>query len=266
MDKRYYWLKLMDNFFDEKYIRALRRLSQGDSLVIVYLKMQLKSLQTGGVLIYEGILPDPVEELALFLDEDETIVKAAISALEKMGVIEQRENNDFYLSEVAKIIGSETQSTIRSRQCRERKALQCNASATQCNANATQVQRECNTDIEKDIERDIERDIDIENKKKENKEKNPPNPLAGGEPSKNIKTHTKFTKPTVDEIQDYCNERLNGINAQSFWDFYEAKGWRIGNNPMKDWKAAIRTWESRSSRSTQKKDTWENVLQCFGGE
>lgn len=180
MDKRYYWLKLMDNFFDEKYIRALRRLSQGDSLVIVYLKMQLKSLQTGGVLIYEGILPDPVEELALFLDEDETIVKAAISALEKMGVIEQRENNDFYLSEVAKIIGSESNSAERVRQHRERKALQCNAGVTQCNAGVTQVKRECNTDI--DIEKDIERDI--ENKKKENKEKNPRTPWQGENPLK----------------------------------------------------------------------------------
>ena len=53
--KRYYWLKLRENFFDEKYIKALRRLPDGDALCIVYLKMQLKSLQTEGIINYERI-------------------------------------------------------------------------------------------------------------------------------------------------------------------------------------------------------------------
>lgn len=51
-DKRYYWLKLKEDFFDEKYIKALRKLPQGDSQVIVYLKMQLKSLKTEGIINY----------------------------------------------------------------------------------------------------------------------------------------------------------------------------------------------------------------------
>ena len=55
----------------------------------------------------------------------------------------------------------------------------------------------------------------------------------------------RFTKPTVAEIRDYCRERGNGIDPQRFFDFYEAKGWRVGNQPMKDWQAAVRTWESR---------------------
>ncbi|NCC04785.1 MAG: hypothetical protein EOM37_12280 [Proteobacteria bacterium] len=55
----------------------------------------------------------------------------------------------------------------------------------------------------------------------------------------------RFTKPTVEEVAEYCRERGNRINAQSFIDFYESKGWKVGNSPMKDWKAAIRTWEQR---------------------
>ncbi|MDP3447882.1 MAG: DUF6291 domain-containing protein [Eubacteriales bacterium] len=55
----------------------------------------------------------------------------------------------------------------------------------------------------------------------------------------------RFTKPTVVEIRDYCRERRNGIDPQRFFDFYEAKGWRVGNQPMKDWQAAVRTWEGR---------------------
>ena len=56
----------------------------------------------------------------------------------------------------------------------------------------------------------------------------------------------KFKKPTLQEVEDYCNERQNGINAQRFIDFYESKDWMIGKNKMKDWKACIRTWENKS--------------------
>ena len=57
----------------------------------------------------------------------------------------------------------------------------------------------------------------------------------------------RFTKPTVREIREFCIERGNGVDPLRFFDFYEAKGWRVGNQPMKDWKAAVRTWESRES-------------------
>lgn len=55
----------------------------------------------------------------------------------------------------------------------------------------------------------------------------------------------RFTPPTVEEVAAYCRERGNNVNAQRFVDFYAAKGWKIGQNPMKDWKAAVRTWEQR---------------------
>lgn len=55
----------------------------------------------------------------------------------------------------------------------------------------------------------------------------------------------KFEKPTVNEVQAYCNERKNSLSAQEFWDFYESKGWKIGSSPMKDWRACVRTWEQR---------------------
>ena len=52
-----------------------------------------------------------------------------------------------------------------------------------------------------------------------------------------------FCKPTVDEITSYCLERNNRVDAQHFYDFYESKGWMVGKNKMKDWKACVRTWE-----------------------
>lgn len=61
----------------------------------------------------------------------------------------------------------------------------------------------------------------------------------------------QFQKPRIDEVQSYCAERQNNVDPEAFWNFYESKGWRVGNQPMKNWKAAIVTWE-RDPRRTVK--------------
>lgn len=67
-----------------------------------------------------------------------------------------------------------------------------------------------------------------------------------------------FIKPTIKMIIKYCKERKNNIDAETFYDFYESKGWLVGKNKMKDWKAAIRTWEKRDNKDKPKKDEqWE---------
>lgn len=61
-----------------------------------------------------------------------------------------------------------------------------------------------------------------------------------------ITTNKRFRKPTLDEVQAYCQERNNHVNAAAFIDYYESKGWMVGRNHMKDWKACVRTWERKS--------------------
>ena len=86
-----------------------------------------------------------------------------------------------------------------------------------------------------DTDTDTDTDNDINNiKEKESKKKSADKP------------HRSFVPPTVEEVRDYCQERNNGIDAQSFVDFYDSKGWFVGKNKMKDWRAAVRTWEQRS--------------------
>ena len=63
----------------------------------------------------------------------------------------------------------------------------------------------------------------------------------------------RFSPPTVEEVTAYCRERNNNVDAQRFVDFYESKGWMVGSNRMKDWKAAVRTWEQRD----EKHEKWE---------
>ena len=66
------------------------------------------------------------------------------------------------------------------------------------------------------------------------------------------KTQKKFVKPTTEEIQAYCKEIRANINAEQFYDYYESKGWMIGKNKMKDWKAAVRTWKRNRAENETK--------------
>lgn len=68
------------------------------------------------------------------------------------------------------------------------------------------------------------------------------------------KTAKKFVKPQVEEVEAYCRERGNSVNAADFCNFYEAKGWVVGKAPMKDWRAAVRTWESKSRQENRGQD------------
>lgn len=65
----------------------------------------------------------------------------------------------------------------------------------------------------------------------------------------------RFSKPSIEEIESYCKERNNKVNAQRFYDFYESKGWKVGSQPMKDWKACIRTWEAREETPRKAADS-----------
>lgn len=60
------------------------------------------------------------------------------------------------------------------------------------------------------------------------------------------KTASRFTPPTLEEVKSYCLERKNNVDAQRFIDYYSSNGWMVGKNKMKDWKAAVRTWERNS--------------------
>lgn len=74
----------------------------------------------------------------------------------------------------------------------------------------------------------------------------------------------KFEKPTIEQIQEYCIERNNGINAEAFYNFYESKNWYVGKNKMSDWKACVRTWEQRQQSKTKTStDRMNEVFERF---
>lgn len=147
-NKRYYWLKLKENFFEEKTTKFLRRLPEGDKLVITYLKMQLKSLKANGILKYDKLMPSCEEELALILDEDINIVKLTIRALLQCNVIEMLDDNSIFMIAMQELIGKESESAERMRRLREKNKLV----PSLCDVNVQM----CDTEIEKEIKIDIE--------------------------------------------------------------------------------------------------------------
>ena len=120
-EKRYYWLKLKENYFDSPKIKKLRKIAGGDTYTIIYLKLQLLSIKNNGIIEYEKIEPTFQEELALKLDEDVENISVTLSYLQSQGLVDVNENNDFFLIEASNNIGSESESAERVRLFRERK-------------------------------------------------------------------------------------------------------------------------------------------------
>ena len=68
----------------------------------------------------------------------------------------------------------------------------------------------------------------------------------------------RFTAPTLEEVKEYCAERKNGVDAERFVNYYTANGWKVGKNPMKDWKAAVRSWERNDFGKPKTAETERN--------
>ena len=134
--KRFYWLKLPDDFFGSKRIKKLRRLAGGDTLTIIYLKLQLLSIRSGGILQYAGIEETLFQELALDIDEDPDNVRMCISYLLQTGLAEMSETSALFLPFAVANTGSETSSAARMRQARSQLKItdgaQCAHNVQEC--------------------------------------------------------------------------------------------------------------------------------------
>lgn len=125
-EKRYYWLKLQDGFFDSKRIKKLRSIAGGDTYTIIYLKMQLLAMKNNGILEYTGLEETFAEELALDLNERADNVQITVNYLLSCGLLETSDNKEYFVPYSVENTGSEGSSAKRVREYRDRKALQCN--------------------------------------------------------------------------------------------------------------------------------------------
>lgn len=152
--KRYFWLRLYDDFFKSKRIKKLRKMAGGDTYTIIYLKMQLLAMKSDGVLTWTGLESNFADELSLDIDESPEDIKVTLAYLLSCGLAETSDEVNFFLPYSVSNIGSETSSAQRVREHRER------LKTLHCNNDVTQMKQVGNVEIEKEIDIEIEKEID----------------------------------------------------------------------------------------------------------
>ena len=226
--KKFWYIQLNVNFFDDDRIDWLCEQNNGYAYVVLYLKLCLKTANNNGILtrqIGDMIIPYNVDKIAEVTNINVDIVRVALELYKRIGLVYEADErcNFMRLPEVPGMVGYTTQAAIEKARQRERKKQ----------LEAGQLPDKCPDNVRQElIVKSLElRDNSLDKKKEQDKKRK------------------RFTPPTVEEVAAYCGERNNRIDPQTFVDFYESKGWVVGKSKMKDWKAAIRTWEKRDGNS-----------------
>lgn len=248
-NKRYYWLQLPEDFFNDKTVKKLRKIPGGDTYTIIALKIMLKALKDENKLYYDGIEDSFAEELALDIDEQDEAVEITLKYLIQSGWLVQESQDTIFSAKGAEMTGSETASTRRSRKHRALKDEQSSTllespdklKALHCNTDATSMQRNCNGDI--DIEKELDKEKEIEDSLEDNKLSSRSSSLA--QTHSDVKKR-KFTPPSLEELEAYIREEgITNVNPKKFYDHYSDpdRNWKLSNGKrMDNWKLTVRTW------------------------
>lgn len=226
-NKKFFWIKLRPDFFNDPYIKLLRRMAGGDTYTIIYLKMLVKSAPTDGVIYFQGAGADISEELALTLDESIEDVRALLAYLEAKNLITHPEiTQDLFLVASADLTGSEVDSAQRVRKFRERQQLK----ALQSNTDVTN----SNDKLEKELE--IEKELDKDKKILSGSDEPDPVPYKEIIDYLNEKTGKRF-KSGTDATKRVIRARFKeGNSLDDFKAVIDVKAteW-IGDSKMEDY-------------------------------
>ena len=227
--KKFYWLKLKRDFFKRHDIRIVEDMPNGKDYILFYLKMLVESVDHEGKLRFSDTIPYNEQMLATITNTNLDIVRAAMQIFTSLEMIEVIDDGTIFMNETMKMIGSaaDNDNANRQRRFREKKKQENLPAVTKSNACVTD-------DVTNDNEsKSIEKEIEIE-KELESKEK--------------CEKKSRFIPPTLEQIQDYCEERNNDVDAQRFFEYYQAGGWKDAKgNPVRNWKQKIITWEKHSN-------------------
>lgn len=242
-NKKYYYLRLKDNFFDSDELKILESMKDGYLYSNILLKLYLRSLKNDGKLVVNDRIPYNAEMLASVTGHQIGTVKQALSIFKDLGLIDVLENGAIYMLDIQNFIGKGSSEADRKREYRQR----IETDRTNVQTNLRQISEKSPPEIEIELEKEIEIEKEIDSSAKSTTTK-----------------RKRFEKPTLSEIKQYCIERNNNVNAEHFFDYYESNGWKVGKNSMKDWKAAVRTWErSEYRKPTTKKTNTEQTLDAI---
>ena len=219
------WIKITTDIFDDEKILLIESLPDAYSIIVVWFKLLCLAgkQNNSGVFMMSNQIAYTDKMLATIFRMKESTVQLALQTFEQFGMVELIDGvitipNWGKHQNLDQLESKKNYMRNYMREYREKQKLLTCKPNSKTNVNS----------LDKDIDKDKE--IDIKNSKAK-----------------------RFTKPSIDDIQSYCSERNNNVDSQRFYDYYESNGWKVGKNPMKDWKAAIRTWERSNNNSSQKK-------------
>ena len=212
--QRYFWIKLTDRFMTSDTVDFLMEQKDGANYVVLYQMLCLKTINNNGQ------LSRTLGEIIVPYDEEKIQRDMKWFSLDtiRVAMILYRRLGLIYEQEDGILRISNFERLVGSQ------TISAYKKQVQLQSRGGKKVEFFPLDIDK------EKDIDIDNKK-------------------SVK---RFTPPTLQDVEDYCFERCNNVDAQRFVDYYTSNGWRVGKNSMKDWKAAIRTWENSASNQNHR--------------
>ena len=239
-NKKYYYLRLKDNFFDSDELKILESMKDGYLYSNILLKLYLRSLKNDGKLVVNERIPYSADMLASVTGHQVGTIKQALSVFKDLGLIDVLDNGAIYMLDIQNFIGKGSSEADRKREYRQR----IETDRTNVQTTLRQISDNYTPELEIELEKDIEIEKEIHSSAKSTTTK-----------------RKRFEKPTLSQITQYCLERNNNVNAEQFFDYYESNGWKVGKNAMKDWKACVRTWERNGyDKPIKKKNNKQDTL------
>lgn len=219
------WIKIVTDIFDDEKILLIEAMPEADSIITIWFKLLCLAgkQNNSGVFTLNDRIAYTDEMFATIFRRKLNTVRMAMKTFEDLGMVEiingvvtipnWEKHQRLDALEMAR---EATRTRVAKHRAKQKLLAEGNVTGNVTDDVTVTV---CNAD-----RIDIEEDK-IREDKKESKEAK------------------RFTRPTFEEVEQYCFERKNKVNAQRFLDYYDSNGWKVGRNPMKDWKAAVRNWE-----------------------
>ena len=242
-NKKYYYLRLKDNFFDSDELKILESMKDGYLYSNILLKLYLRSLKNDGKLVVNERIPYSADMLASVTGHQVGTIKQALSMFKELGLIEVLENGAIYMLDIQNFIGKGSTEADRQRLYDRRISEERKQNKLTQSRNLEEICKKSTPEIEIELEKDIEIEKEIHSS------------------ASTTTKRKRFEKPSISDIKQYCMERNNNVNAEHFYDYYESNGWKVGKNAMKDWKACVRTWERNGyDKPIKKKNNKQDTL------
>lgn len=225
------WIKITTDIFDDEKILMIESMPAADSIIVIWFKLlALAGKQNNnGVFMMSNRIPYTDEMLASIFRREINVVRLALDVFQRFGMVEIVES----------VITIPNWGKHQSLDAYEKKKERDRERIARKRAEQKAIAL-----MSPDKSLDKSPDVAFLDKEEEKEV----------EEEKESKVRAKrFTPPSLEEVEDYCLERGNSVDPERFLDYYTSNGWKVGKNTMKDWKAAVRTWE-KSDKQQGRKD------------